>query len=145
MQDVSHCSGICIPLLHNLNQIFSLAHPAAGDDRNGDLSGDGIDERYVETAARSLAVDGGQQDLPGTEFDPTLYPIDHVQSGPFAAVIGIGLPAIGPYLFRLDREHGALTAKTLSDLTDQLRSRNRCSVDGHFVSPAAQQLCDIVR
>ena len=47
----------------------------------------------VEALARALLVDGGQQDLAGAELDRALGPVDDVEPGVLAAVVGIGLPA----------------------------------------------------
>ena len=66
---------------------------------------------------------------------PRLRPFDDVAAGVLAAVVGIGLPAPGADLLRLDREHDALRAEPSRDLGDQLRPAHRGRVDATLSAP----------
>ncbi len=79
-------------LFHSQGKIGGASISAAGNDRHLDPGCDSAHEIHIEALARTLLVYGGQHDLPSTQHNGPFNPLDHVQSGMFAPVVGKRFP-----------------------------------------------------
>ncbi len=122
----------------------ALAGAAASNHRNGDVIAGARQQLDIEALARALAVDRGEQNLPGTESFAFSHPVQHIYARRLAAVVRKRLPAVGAVLLGLDRQHDGLAAERLGRFCQERRSGDRRGVDRHLVGSAAQGGGDVV-
>ena len=122
------------------------AGSAASDDRHGDRVADQPDELEVVPVLGAVAIHGVEQDLARAQPGRACRPLDGVDAGAApAAVRGHLESAVGAGRTPgVDREHEHLVAEPVGDLSDDLRTHDRCRVDADLVGTGAEQPIDVV-
>jgi hypothetical protein len=103
VQDRCEADRIGAALADDLGDVLGGARAAAGDHRNGNRVRDRARELEVETLAGALAIDRRHHELARAELDHALGPVERVEAGRLAAVVGVHLVAALRLAGRLDR------------------------------------------
>ena len=127
-------------------EVLDPPRAARGDDRDGHLAAYAGDEVEVEAVLGAVGVHRVEQDLPRPELAGAGRPLQGVDAGRLAAAVRGDLEsrvgALGPT--GVHGQHQHLVAEAVSDLRDQLRPADRCSVDRDLVGPGTQQPVDVL-
>src|SRR3989344_3118114 len=139
MQNVGHGHGVRTAFLHGPHQILRSAHTTTGDNGNRNSGSNHSNQIDIKTLGGSFLVHGGQEYLARPEFNASDCPFPDIHAGPLTPVVGVNLPFLRIYPFRLDGKYHALRTETLGYLSNELRTLGHRRVDGHLVSPGAQK------
>src|SRR5205807_4220321 len=102
----------------------------------------GAQKLHVESGVSAVAVDGGQEDLAGSELFGAAAPLHGVELGQLLSAAHRGAPAVA-YPFGVTREDDGLDAEFARAVGDELRIADGGRVDGHPVGPGAEERAEI--
>ena len=96
MQDAADGDGADAAFFNNIDDVFCFPGSSVSDDGDADGGGHFLAQFEVEAFAGTFSIDGGGEDFTGAEFFSASGPLECVNSGVFASVVGEGQPrAIG--------------------------------------------------
>lgn len=94
MEHRRHCNGIGFALMEHFPQVFGRTHPATCDHWDRERRGERFDERDIKAFARTLTINGSEQNFPRAPLDGFPCPGAGVTPGLFSPVVRVGFPAV---------------------------------------------------
>ena len=117
---------------------------SGGDHRDRDGGGNRSGQFQIEPAAGAVLLDGGDEELAGSEVDRTFRPFDCIHVGALPAIVDVGLVRPVRPSNRLDRHHDGRRAEGARGLPDQLGPGDGRGIDRDLVRPGTQNAPDVV-
>src|ERR1700733_4561693 len=113
MEDRRSQYGAGVAFLDSFHQVFKVPGPAGGYHRYGYCVGYRTCERDIKALFGAVAIHGGEQYFPCTEFSHATCPFHRINTGSIAAAMGKNFEFIRRYRLRINGNDNTLHAEFL--------------------------------